>query len=128
MADVILNRKEIKTLFAGGTIGTQYLDCTDVAYLPFVLVIDVIEKNKKNGTQCPGELKSLINRIPEFVTLIPLSSHGLSEALKDSSFCSECISSFENPFAIATKASVYEEEYCWDRTELLKSFQELAWI
>lgn len=128
MADVILDRKEIKSVFTKGKISSRYLDCTDVAYLPVTLLIDVIEKRKKNGPQYPAKLKSFINHIPESVTLIPLSSHGLSEALRDPDFCQKYENNEGNPFEFATEASIYEEEYCWDRNELFESFQELTWI
>ena len=128
MADVILNRKEIKSVLIEGKIDSRYLDCTDLAYLPATLLINVIEKEKKNAHQYPSKLKSFIERIPEAVTMIPLSCRGLSESLKETDFCKKYVNRVGNPFAFATEASIFEEEFCWDRKELLESFQELTWI
>ena len=127
MADVILNRKEIQAILDDGSIGVQYTNCADTAYLPVSLAVDVIEKNKKNGSKYPSELKHLIDGIPSVVTLIPLSPKGLSEAINDQDFCNKYVNSLGNPIAFATEASIYEYEGCWDRNEMIQSFQELSW-
>lgn len=127
MADVILNRKEIQTILDGGTIGEQYANCVDSAYLPVALAIDMVEKNKKGGVKTPSEMKKLIQDVPDSVTLIPLSTSGLVKAINDQDFFSKHVNKLGNPLAFATEASLFEYEGCWDRNELLESFQNLSW-
>lgn len=127
MADVIVNRKELQTIMRGGTINARYAEYKDLAFMPVPLVIDVIEKEKKDGTMMPSELKKRIDEFPGCVYAIPLSSLGLIEAMNDDDFAAKYVNRVGNPIEFATEACVYESECWWDKTEMLESFKELSW-
>ena len=97
MADVIVNRKEIQTIMRGGVINSRYTEYKDFAFMPVPLVIDVIEKEKKAGTMMYSELKNRIGDFPECVNAIPLSSHGLIQAMNDDDFAAKYVNRVGNP-------------------------------
>ena len=124
MADVIVNRKELQTIMRGGSINSRYAEYKDFAFLPVPLII---EKEKKGGTMMPSELKNWIDVFPECVNAIPLSSHGLIEAMNDDDFAAKYVNRVGNPIELSTEACVYECEGWWDKTEMLESFREISW-
>lgn len=127
MADVIVNRKELQTIMRSGIINSMYAEYKDFAFMPIPLVIDAIEKEKKAGTMMYSELKNRIGDFPECVNAIPLSSHGLIQAMNDDDFAAKYVNRVGNPIEFATEACVYECEGWWDKTEMLESFREISW-
>lgn len=126
MADVIISRKDIQSIIDGVQLSHHYVNYIDVAFMPIPLAIDAIEKGKK-GTMMPLNLKKLINCLPVYVNVIPLSTRGLSDALCDSEFSEKYINRAGNPFEFVTEACLYEYEGWWEMTEMMESFMELSW-
>ena len=127
MADVIVNRKELQTIMRGGAINARYTEYKDLAFMPIPLFIDVIEKEKKGRSLMPSELKKQIDDLPECLNAIPLSCHGLLEAMNDDDFAAKYVNRVGNPIEFAAEACVYEYEGWWEKVDLLESFKELSW-
>lgn len=127
MADVILNRRELKSIMQGGALSQRYSEYIDFAYLPASLAIDVIEKEKKESNTMPSILQQHLSNLKEGVFIIPLSSQGLLGAMKDPEFSEKYINREGNPIEFATEASIYEFDGWWDKVELMESYNELSW-
>jgi len=127
MADVVLNRKEILTIMEKGQVDARYSNYVDFAFLPVILAIDLIEREKKRGGKTPADLKKLFELVPECVNVISLSISGLYDAMSDQDFADKYINRTGNPFEFATEATAYENEGWWDRVEFLDSLKELPW-
>lgn len=128
MADVIFSRKDIQVLQEGKDVASRYKEYLDIGFLPIPLLLDYMEKQKKNGGTLPAKLKQLMPRFDEYgITLISLTTAGLCSAFSDPDFSDKYLNREGNPFEFATEACVYEFDKWWDRNELLVSLQELSW-
>ena len=128
MSDVVLNKKEILSIMEGGQVDAKYSNYVEIPFMPIPLAMDVIEKEKKRGAKTPVDLRKLFDLLPECVNVIPLSQHGLYEAMNDPNFSEKYINRTGNPFEFATEASTYEYEGWWDCVALLTSLSELSWV
>lgn len=129
MADIILGRKQVLAIMEGKPLDSKYSNFEDQGFLSVPLVIDVIEREKKNHKRIPSMLKSVINNLPEYdyISCLGLSSNGLCRAMNDLSFVNKYLSREGNPLEFATEASFFEFDGWWDILELQCSFQELTW-
>ena len=128
MADVIINRKELQSLYAGKELASRFLEYRDCGYLPIPLLLDFVEKRKKGSGIIPSELKKLLPKLKECnICLIEFSKNGLLSALADSDFERKYINRMGNPFEFASEASLYEYDEWWDKNELIDSLQEISW-
>ena len=109
MADVIINKKELQSLYAGKELPSRFLEYRDCGYLPIPLLLDFIEKRKKGSGIIPSELKNILPKLKECnICLIEFSKNGLISALADSDFGKKYINRVGNPFEFASEASLYE--------------------
>lgn len=127
MADVFLSRKDILSIMDKGRVNERYMKYEDSAFLPIILAMDVIEREKKKEIKTPADLKVLFDKMPECVNTIPLSAGGLCEAMSDKDFAKKYINRKGNPFEFATEATAYEYNEWWDRVDILDSFMDLSW-
>lgn len=128
MADVIFNRKDIQSLQEGKDVASRYRNYLDIGYLPIPLLLDHMEKKKKNGGTLPAQLKKVLSRFEENgITKIALTAAGLCSAISDPDFTEKYLNKEGNPFKFATEACLYEYDMWWDRKELLVSLQDISW-
>lgn len=128
MADVIFSRKDIRALQEGKDVASRYKECLDIGYLPIPLLLDYMEKKKKNDGILPVQLKQVLSRFEENgITSIALTATGLCSAFSDPNFLNKYLNREGNPFEFATEACVYEYDMWWDRKELLVSLQDISW-
>jgi len=128
MADVIFSRKDIQTLQEGKGVAPRYQKCLDLGYLPFPLLLDHLEKNKKSRGSLPAELKQVLPRFDQNgIILIAMTAKGICSALSDPDFSEKYVNREGNPFEFSTEACVYEYDAWWDRKELLDSLQDISW-
>lgn len=128
MADAILSKKEILSIMENGQINNRFSNYLDMAFLPTPLAIDVIEREKKNGTKTPSDLKKLFDYMPACVNVMSLSQFCLYDAMNDSDFSNKYINRTGHPFEFATEACIYDKDGWWDCDELIESIMELSWV
>lgn len=128
MADVIFDRKELQSFHNGKGLHDRYKNCEDMGFLPVPLLIDYIEKRKKDRNIMPSELKGLVDKVLDSeINLIELSGKGLLAALGDGDFVGKYVNKVGNPFEFSCAAATYEIDGWWDRDELIESLCKIPW-
>lgn len=128
MADVIFNRKDLQSFCDGKELSDRFQNYEDCGYLPIPLLLDFLEKRKKECSIIPSDLKKLLPKLKESdICMIEFSKGGLLSALADSDFGEKFVNRVGNPFEFASEASLYEYEDWWDRSELIDSLREITW-
>ncbi len=129
MADVIFNRKYIQSYHDGKVLPCRFQKYEDCGYLPIPLLLDYLEKRKKERSIIPSELKQLLQKLNESnICMIDFSKNGLLAALADADFGDKYVNRAGNPFEFASEASLFEYDDWWDRCELSESLQEISWV
>ena len=110
-------------------LSEAYRNYVDYPFLPVGLLVDELEKRKKKESVLPIQLIDKVNRLPDQVFAIPLTSQSLIRALQNNEFVDKFVSSKTNPFALISETCMYDDSVSWaDTNELLGSLHQIEWL
>ena len=106
--------------------GRSCIEVIDYIFLPIPYLLYLIELERKNGKSTPSEMITAINSFNKEIYNIELTPKGLYSDINDECFIAKYKNKCDNPFKIATDASLFEY---WgdDIYELQESFYSIEW-
>lgn len=129
MGFCITNRKELEDLLDKQKLSEAYRNYVDYPFLPVGLLVDELEKRKKKESVLPIQLIDKVDRLPDQVFAVPLTSQSLIRALQNDEFVEKFVSSKTNPFALISETCMYDDSVSWaDTNELLGSLHQIEWL
>lgn len=125
----ITSRKDIGDLLDRQKLNDAYERYVDYPFLPVGLLVDELEKRKKKGSVLPRQLIDRVEKIPDQVIAVPLTSCALTKAFQNEVFVEKYLSSKSNPFALISEVCLYDDSVCWaDSEDLLDSLHQIEWL